>query len=96
MKRKHSRSLFKVFFSGTVIFAMFMPGDISSYLAAASATDQSLKQITKDHAPDYHMKWSPDGKRIAFASKRAGNLDIWVKNVKARERDTASDDKDHN
>jgi|GEM_PF-1399789 len=45
---------------------------------------ESSRQITKDPANDYHVKWSPDGKRIAFSSNRAGNTDVWVKDVKEK------------
>jgi len=50
--------------------------------AAALSPDQEISQITKNPANDYHVKWSPDGKRIAFSSDRTGNTDIWVKDVK--------------
>jgi Tol biopolymer transport system component len=42
-----------------------------------------FKQVTTDLAPDYHVKWPPDGKQVAFASKSTGeNDDIWIKDIK--------------
>ncbi|MFC2168248.1 methyltransferase domain-containing protein [Acidobacteriota bacterium] len=37
-----------------------------------------LKQITFDSALDYHVKWSPDGKMLAFTSQRDGEPEIWI------------------
>jgi WD40 repeat protein len=39
---------------------------------------QNLKQITTDKAHDYHVKWSPDGKTLAFTSQRDGEPEIWL------------------
>ncbi len=48
-------------------------------VAAASLTPgQNLRQITADPAPDYHVKWSPDGKMLAFTSQRSGEPKIWL------------------
>jgi Tol biopolymer transport system component len=49
---------------------------------AALSPGQLIKQVTRNPAQDYHIKWSPDGKRIAFSSNQAGNTDVWVKDVK--------------
>jgi TolB protein len=37
-----------------------------------------LLRLTDDPGLDVEPAWSPDGKRIAFASDRAGSLDIYV------------------
>lgn len=42
---------------------------------------QSLIQLTSDPADDVQPSISPDGKRIAFASSRAGNWDIYVMDI---------------
>ena len=34
--------------------------------------------LTNDGAADFAPAWSPDGRRIAFSSNRAGNFEIWV------------------
>jgi Tol biopolymer transport system component len=42
-------------------------------------TDGSARrQLTDDPAKDRGPRWSPDGKRIAFYSARAGKYDVWV------------------
>jgi Tol biopolymer transport system component len=35
-----------------------------------------LSVTSQDH--NEGASWSPDGKRIAFTSTRAGNFDIWI------------------
>lgn len=38
----------------------------------------AVRQLTNDAASEVQPTFSPDGKRIAFASNRAGDWDIWV------------------
>jgi len=38
-------------------------------------------RFTFDPTNDWYPAWSPDGRRLAFASAREGNEDIWVKEV---------------
>ncbi|HUU38466.1 MAG TPA: hypothetical protein VMW46_09745 [Candidatus Desulfaltia sp.] len=70
-----------LFFWGTAVF--LMPAGTGAKLSppAAHPPGRIIKQITKDPAHDYHVKWSPDGKKIAFASNRSGDQDIWVKDA---------------
>ncbi|MDD2666500.1 MAG: hypothetical protein PHD13_05630 [Methanocellales archaeon] len=41
-------------------------------------TPVKASQLTTHTAADSRPDWSPDGKKIAFISERAGNVDIWV------------------
>ena len=61
-------------------------------------TDGSgLKQLTDGTGDDYAPRWSPDGKKIAFVSRRNGNPEIYVmdadgKNVTRLTYNLAKDD----
>ncbi|UCG15597.1 MAG: PD40 domain-containing protein [Phycisphaerales bacterium] len=41
----------------------------------------AVTQLTADPSSDVQPAFSPDGRRVAFASDRAGNWDIWVVGV---------------
>ncbi|VVB91191.1 Protein TolB [uncultured archaeon] len=39
---------------------------------------EDARQLTLGDAQDSYPSWSPDGRKIAFESFRAGNGDIWI------------------
>ena len=43
-----------------------------------TAGDGAPVRLIASTQDDYHAQYSPDGKRIAFASKRSGSEEIWV------------------
>ena len=52
-------------------------GDV--WMARPGATPQ---QVTDDVFADTDPAWSPDGTQLAFASDRAGDMDIWVRDLR--------------
>ncbi len=53
------------------------PGDKTDiYLVHIDSAD--VINLTNNSVADFGISWSPDGTRIAFASKRDGNTDIYV------------------
>jgi len=49
--------------------------------ATHSSSQLELRPLTFDSGLQDNPTWSPDGRYIAYASDRAGNFDIWVKQV---------------
>jgi len=43
-----------------------------------SVTGSTVTQLTAEASSDVQPRFSPDGQRIAFASDRTGNWDVWV------------------
>jgi TolB protein len=50
-----------------------------------SPDTRQTTQLTKGPGGDFQANWSPDGKRIAFFSTRAGTADIWCVEVESGE-----------
>ena len=46
---------------------------------------EGAARFTSDAGPDVRPVWSPDGRRLAFSSKRGSAYDIYVKSVDARD-----------
>jgi TolB protein len=43
-----------------------------------ASPDGTVRQLTRGPGGDYQPNWSPDARRLAFFSARAGNQDIWT------------------
>jgi serine/threonine protein kinase/Tol biopolymer transport system component/tetratricopeptide (TPR) repeat protein len=48
------------------------------FIMRTDGTD--LRDLTNDNYRHFWPRWSPDGKRITFSSRRTGNYEIWVIN----------------
>ena len=59
-----------------LLLSLFIGATTSLTFSFSQSPD--LRQITKDPAHDYHVKWSPDGKVLAFTSQRSGEPKIWL------------------
>ncbi|WP_420635654.1 amidohydrolase family protein [Candidatus Palauibacter sp.] len=49
--------------------------------ASGSAGDATPRRLTDDPFVDVLPSWSRDGSRLAYASDRAGSLDIWIRDM---------------
>jgi Tol biopolymer transport system component len=50
-------------------------------IAVLDMATQAITVLTSDPADDRDPVWSPDGRRIVFASNRSGTYDLWVMNA---------------
>jgi Tol biopolymer transport system component len=50
-------------------------------LAVVNRDGTNWRELTNDQFFDRYPRWSPDGRRIAFASDRSGNYEIWTINA---------------
>jgi Tol biopolymer transport system component len=53
--------------------------NLELYVMNADGSNQ--RRLTRDRAADSFPAWSPDGRKIAFASNRDGNFEIYVMNA---------------
>lgn len=63
--------------SGRIVFTMRTETGLAD-LYTMQPDGTGVTQVTNHPARDINPRWSPDGARIAFASERDGDADIWV------------------
>lgn len=61
-------------FPGRILFQSDMDGDAEIYLL----TSRGVVRLTDNDWNDEYPRWSPDGRRIAFAANPGGTYDIFV------------------
>jgi Tol biopolymer transport system component len=71
------RSMLAAALSATAALVLFVTWNLGKS-PRQLAPQRSLWQLTFGTGLQQDPAWSPDGKRVAFASDREGNLDIWV------------------
>jgi eukaryotic-like serine/threonine-protein kinase len=59
------------------------PDDNNADLWVLGLSPRSAMRLTTHPAPDLHPVWSPDGRRIAFSSRRRDVWDVFVRTVDA-------------
>ncbi|HEV3196880.1 MAG TPA: protein kinase [Bryobacteraceae bacterium] len=62
----------------------FNSAGVEEDLFLVRADGTGLRQLTHEGHKDRGPRWSPDGQRIAFFSKRSGNSEIWTVSVDGR------------
>ena len=60
------------------IMATDDPNQVVRWEIYSMNSDGSVVRLTNNNFVDWYPVWSPDGQRIAFASDRDGNLEIYV------------------
>ncbi|RMG79703.1 MAG: hypothetical protein D6712_19270, partial [Chloroflexi bacterium] len=65
---------------GTIAYTIRENGQTDIWAVGVGNTHPPLR-LTNDPADDRDPAWSPDGTRLAFASHRDGNWDIYIYNV---------------
>ena len=69
----------KLYKQTKIAFASYRDGNFEIYIMNADGSEPT--RLTNDSADDEYPSWSPDGKKIAFQSKRDGNMNTEVYNT---------------
>ncbi len=69
--------------------------DLLGDLYTVPVAGGKAKAITKGPAWDYHPRYSPDGKRIAFTSDRSGIENIWLMDADGSNAQALTQEKGH-
>jgi Tol biopolymer transport system component len=61
-----------------LVYAPTAPGNVSIWLYATAPSRSAPRQLISSDLLDADMRYSPDGRNIAFASLREGEMRVWV------------------
>jgi serine/threonine protein kinase len=62
----------------SLVYTPPAPGNVSVWLYASSPSRDAPRQVIASDLLDLDARYSPDGRNIAFASKRDGEISLWV------------------
>jgi len=62
---------------GRIAFVAGRTADGNADIFSADIGGEAIINLTNDPAPDRSPSWSPDGRQIAFASRRGDNWDVY-------------------
>ena len=63
-------------YPGLIAFTSYRDG--SSEIYVLNPNEDRIQNLTNDPAADYHLEWSPDGRRLAFISSRGNAAQIFT------------------
>jgi dipeptidyl aminopeptidase/acylaminoacyl peptidase len=69
--------------NGTIAFVSLRDGNSEIYAVNPDGTE--LNRLTNNPRSDRTPAWSPDGTKIAFASSRSGNFEIYADGTNVRQ-----------
>jgi serine/threonine protein kinase len=75
-----------------VVVERFSPGSDNPDLWIYDLARGGESRFTSSEAPDVAARWSPDGRKIAFSSRRHTDFDIYVKGVDTTEAERVLDE----
>lgn len=61
-----------------IAYSRMIPGTLNEEIFVRNLVTNATTRLTYSGGPDLEPSWSPDGTKIAFASRRSGQYQVWV------------------